>query len=72
MRPEETKWGDHLVTFEHDHLEMAGFSADHYPANVYNLVVDNIRLNEVLRNEEEAQRFGVDHLSKGPYESPSL
>jgi hypothetical protein len=53
-RPEECQWGDYLLTFEHDHLEMVGFNPEHHPSNVYNLVGDNIRLNEILTNEEEA------------------
>lgn len=62
VRPEEARWGEYLVTFEHDHLEMVGFNIDHNPTNVYNLVVDNIKLTEVLRDEEEAKKFGVDNL----------
>jgi hypothetical protein len=65
VRPEEAKWGDYLITFEHDHLEMVGFNADHIPSNVYNLVIDNIKLNEVLHDKDEAKRFGVDHLLNG-------
>jgi hypothetical protein len=48
VRPEEAKWGDYLITFEHDHLEMVGFNADHIPSNVYNLVIDNIKLNDFM------------------------
>jgi hypothetical protein len=31
VRPEEAEWGRYLLTFEQDHLEMAGFSPDFQP-----------------------------------------
>lgn len=62
--PEEAEWGRYLLTFEQDHLEMAGFNAPEYtPFNVYNLLVDNIKLNEIKNNPEEAKRYGVDNLA---------
>lgn len=45
---------------------MVGFNADHFPSNVYNLVIDNLRLHEVLQNPKDAQRYGVDHLINDP------
>lgn len=47
MRPEDCEWGRYLVTFEHDHLEIAGFNVDVRPHSVYNLLLDNIKLCEV-------------------------
>jgi len=26
VRTEDTRWGDYLLTFEHDHLEVAGLN----------------------------------------------
>ena len=41
---------------------MGGLNPDHFPTNVYNLVSDNIRLNEVMKDKEESYQFGVDQL----------
>lgn len=62
VRPEECEWGRYLVTFEQDHLEMVGFNSNFTPYNVYNLLVDNIKLNEVKNDPVESKRYGVDHL----------
>lgn len=63
VRPEETEWGKYLVTYEQDHLEMAGFNEpDYSPMSCYSLVIDNIRLTEIKNNPSEAKKFGVDHL----------
>lgn len=62
VRPEEAEWGRYLITFEQDHLEMVGFNVDFMPFNVYNLLVDNIKLNEVKNNPADAKKFGVDYL----------
>lgn len=62
LMPEEAEWGRYLVTFEQDHLEMVGFNADFMPFNVYNLLVDNIKLNEVKNNPNEAKKYGVEHF----------
>ena len=35
------------MTFEHDHLEIIGFNPRVNPRHVCNVVVDNIRLNEI-------------------------
>ena len=43
----EARWGQYLMTFENDHLEIIGFQPDHNPANVFNLVADNIRVSEI-------------------------
>ena len=60
--PEEAEWGQYLVTFEQDHLEMAGFNVDYQPLSVYNLVVDNIKLSEIKDDPKEAKEYGVDYL----------
>ena len=63
VRPEEAVWGRHLLTFpEHDHLEIVGFNADFMPHQVYNLIVDNLRLSEIKEDPKEAREYGVDHL----------
>lgn len=41
---------------------MGGLNPDHNPSNVYNLVADNIRLNEIKSNKGEAHRYGVEYL----------
>ena len=47
VRLEDQQWGKYLLTFEHDHLEIIGFNHRVSPRHVTNLVVDNIRLNEI-------------------------
>ena len=63
VRPEEAHWGRYLLTFEQDHLEIAGLnSAEYMPMNVFNLITDNIRVNEIKDSPEEAQDYGLEHL----------
>lgn len=63
VRPEEAEWGRYLVTYEQDHLEMAGFNAPSYvPMSCYSLIVDNIRLTEIKNNPKDAKKYGVNHL----------
>lgn len=62
VRPEEAEWGKYIMTFEHDHLEMGGLNPNHFPINIYNLLTDNIRLNEVMKNKEESFQYGVENL----------
>ena len=62
MRPEDCQWGRYLVTFEHDHLEIAGFNAAMQPTTVYNLLLDNIKLTEVKNDPQECRDYGVDRL----------
>ena len=61
-RPVECEWGEYLLTFDQDHLEMVGFNADFFPVSIYNLVADNIRLTEILKDKEEAKLYGVDSI----------
>lgn len=51
---------------------MAGLCADFFPLNVYNLIADNIKLNEIRQNTEEAKLYGVDKLITNPNESMSF
>jgi hypothetical protein len=62
MRPEDCEWGRYLVTFEQDHLEIVGFNPDYNPRQVYNLLVDNIKLNEVKNDPIDSKRYGVNYL----------
>ncbi len=41
---------------------MGGLNPDFMPLNVYNLVMDNIRLCEIKNSKTEAHRYGVEHL----------
>jgi hypothetical protein len=41
---------------------MGGLNPDFTPANVYNLVADNIRLHELKSNRDDANHYGVDYL----------
>ena len=41
---------------------MVGFNTNLQPHSVYNLLVDNIKLNEVKNDPEEAKKYGVDRL----------
>jgi len=41
---------------------MIGFAPDFKPYNVYNLLVDNIKLSEIKNDVEESKRYGVDYL----------
>lgn len=47
----ESRWGQYLMTFQNDHLEIIGFQPEHNPANVFNLVADNIRVSEIKNDE---------------------
>lgn len=48
VRPEEAQHGRYLLTVpEHDHLEIVGFNASNPPHTVFNLIVDNLRLQEI-------------------------
>jgi hypothetical protein len=43
---------------------MAGFNVDIPPTNVYNLLVDNIKVTEIKNDPKEAKNYGLDHLSR--------
>jgi triacylglycerol lipase len=58
----EARWGEYLLTFENDHLEVMGFCPEHNPANVMNVVSDNTRLSEIRSDPKLRYDFGVDHL----------
>lgn len=63
VRPEEAQHGRYLLTVpEHDHLEIVGFNANNLPYTVFNLVVDNLRLQEIKEDPLEAKMYGVEHL----------
>ena len=59
----EARWGEYLITFENDHLEVMGLEPGHNPANVFNLVADNCRLSEIRNDPENKIEYGVDHLN---------
>ena len=67
VRDVEARWGDYLMTFENDHLEVMGFQPGHNPANVFNLVADNTRLCEIKNDKTLRYDYGVDHLFKKNY-----
>ena len=56
---EEQKWGQFLLTFDHDHFEVVGLNprmssspheySKHGPKHVVNLVTDNLRVNEIKK-----------------------
>jgi len=51
------------MTFpEHDHLEIAGFNSEYQPRTVYNLLVDNLRMAEIMEDPREARDYGVDQF----------
>ncbi len=63
VRPEEAQHGRYLLTVpEHDHLEIVGFNANNLPHTVFNLVVDNLRLQEIKDDPAEARMYGVEHF----------
>jgi hypothetical protein len=64
IRDVEARWGEYLMTFENDHLEVMGFQPGHNPANVFNLIADNTRLCEIKNDKILRYDFGVDHLFK--------
>lgn len=59
---EEARWGNYLITWENDHLEVMGFTPGHNPANVLNLVADNTRIAELRAYPDLAYEYGVDKL----------
>lgn len=60
---EEARWGHYLLTMNNDHFEIIGFSPEHDPANVFNLVADNARVCEIKRDQSMAYEYGLDHLN---------
>ena len=46
LRVEEAKWGTYLVTFEHDHLEVAGLYPNIDVKHVASLLMDQARIAE--------------------------
>lgn len=58
----ECQWGKYLVTFDNDHLEMAGFVPEITPTHVWNLVADSARLGDLKHDPELAYQYGVDHI----------
>ena len=48
----DVKWGKYLITFEHDHLEVAGLNPRVFPRHVASLMIDNLRVHDVRRFEE--------------------
>ena len=64
IQDSEARWGEYLLTFENDHLEVMGFQPGHNPANVMNVVADNVRLCELRNDEALSYEYGVDHLLK--------
>jgi hypothetical protein len=53
----DVKWGKYLVTFEHDHLEVAGLNPRVYPRHVAALLIDNLRVHDVRSFDEAGGRF---------------
>ena len=43
----ECRWGNYLLTFDHDHFEVIGLNSAIKPVHVANLVTDNLRKSEV-------------------------
>ena len=43
----ECRWGDYLLTFDHDHFEVIGLNPAIKPRHVANLVTDNLKKCEV-------------------------
>jgi hypothetical protein len=62
IQDKEARWGNYLMTFENDHLEMMGFKPEHDPAGVYNLIADTVRVAEIKNDPELAYKFGLDKL----------
>ena len=63
VRPEEAQHGRYLLTVpEHDLLEIVGFYANNLPHTVFNLVVENLRLQEIKDDPAEARMYGVEHF----------
>mmetsp|Transcript_33056 Transcript_33056/g.50691 ORF Transcript_33056/g.50691 Transcript_33056/m.50691 type:complete len:87 (+) Transcript_33056:606-866(+) len=62
VQPKEAKWGEYLMTYENDHLEVMGFQPGHNPANVFNLLADNARLHEIRKSKSLRFEWGVDKL----------
>ena len=46
-KPDETKWGNYLLTFEHDHMEVFGLNPKVYPGHVGALISDAAKLSEI-------------------------
>jgi len=53
LRVEEARWGTYLMTFEHDHLEVAGLNPRVDVLHIANLMTDQCRLAEVNNDARE-------------------
>lgn len=62
VRDVEARWGRYLLTLNNDHFEVIGFTPDHNPANVFNLVADNVRVCEIKNDDSLKFDYGLDHL----------
>ena len=62
VRDKDARWGEYLITWENDHLEVMGFQPGHDPANVFNLVADNLRLCEIKKDDQLRYEYGVDNM----------
>ena len=62
VRDVEARWGRYLITFENDHFEVMGFDPNHNPANVFNLVADNVRVCDIKNDPKLRYDYGLDHL----------
>lgn len=60
VRDEEARWGRYLLTYENDHMEVMGFEPYHNPANVFNVVADNIRVCELKNDPVLKYEYGLD------------
>lgn len=63
MNIEDVKWGKYLVTFEHDHLEVAGLNPRVNPRHVASLLVDNLRVHDVnFSDKKENARLSEEQM----------
>lgn len=53
---QECRWGNYLLTFDHDHFEVIGLSPNVKPVHVASLVTDNLRKSEVDASLATAQK----------------
>ena len=61
----ECRWGQYLVTFDHDHFELAGFNPQVRPTHVANLFTDNIRYCELQQDGDKSiEKSGTGQKKK--------
>lgn len=56
MEVKECRWGEYVLTFDHDHFEVVGLSPNVRPRHVAALITDNLRKCEIDRQHPSSKK----------------